>query len=913
MKHILSVSSSLVFTCILALDSVPASAADDVDIQYSRFVLDNGLTLIVHEDHKAPIVCVNVWYHVGSKNEKVGKTGFAHLFEHLMYNGSENFDDDYFRALDRLGATDVNGTTWLDRTNYFQNVPVTALDAVLWMESDRMGHMLGAVTQEKLDEQRGVVQNEKRRGEDQPYARAESRLGELMFPVGHPYSWDTIGSMADLEAASLEDVHEWFESYYGAANATLVIAGDINTDEVHARVIEYFGDIDSGPVVARLDKWVPRRTEEVREVMQDRVPQARLTKAWVLPEYTDPDRQYLDLVSDVLALGKTSRLFKRLVYDDQIATNVQASVYPFEIAGVLQIDVTAQPGGDLAQVERALDEELARLLADGPTQREVERVKTQHVARFIRNIEEIGYFGGKAQRLAMNQVYAGNPEHYKVKLHRVRSATPQDLGDAARQWLSSGASVIEVYPFPEYASSESQIDRSELPMPDSFPEVRFPTMERATLDNGLQIILVERQAVPVVGFRLVVDAGHASDQLGLLGTSSLAVSMMEEGTKKRSSLEISEELAMLGATLSMQSTLDQNVVSFSALKENLDASLDILADVVLNPAFPQVEFQRVQKQRIASIQREKATPRNLMYRLFPPLLFGTDHAYGLPLTGTGTETSVADLTRDDLIDFHRTWFRPNNATLVIVGATTLGEIVPQIERRFGNWKATEVPTKNLAPVARRTRAEVYVVDRPESEQSMIFAVHLAPPKANPNDIANEALNDILGGTFTSRLNMNLREDKHWAYYARTSLTSVRGPGAYLLFTEAQADKTAESMAEIQREISAIVGEAPPTAEELAKVKDKNTLTLPGRWERNDAVARDILELVRFGLDDGYWDEFPKQIRGLQLDQVRQAAQELYNPDGLLWVVIGDRAQIEAPIQALGFADIQWLDVDGNRL
>jgi zinc protease len=300
-------------------------------------------------------------------------------------------------------------------------------------------------------------------------------------------------------------------------------------------------------------------------------------------------------------MGKTSRLFKRLVYDDQIATDVGASVYPFEIAGVLQIDITAQPGADLVAVEQALDEELARLLADGPTEREVERVKTQHVARFIRNIEEIGYFGGKAQTLAMNQVYAGDAEHYKVKLERVRSATPQDLHDAAREWMSSGASVIEVYPFPDYASPESQVDRSELPMPDSFPEVKFPTMKPARLDNGLQVILVERQAVPVVGLRLILDAGHASDQLGLLGTSSLAVSMMEEGTKKRSALEISDELAMLGATLSMRSTLDQNVVSFSALKENLDASLDVMADVVLSPAFPQDEFDRVQKQRLAGI------------------------------------------------------------------------------------------------------------------------------------------------------------------------------------------------------------------------------------------------------------------------------------------------------------------------
>lgn len=604
--------------------------------------------------------------------------------------------------------------------------------------------------------------------------------------------------------------------------------------------------------------------------MQDRVPQARLIKAWVLPEYTHPDRQYLDLVSDVLAQGKTSRLFKRLVYDDKIATDVGAAVYPFEIAGVLQIDISAQPGVDLTTVEAALDE-----------------------------------------------VYAGDAEHYKVKLQRVRQATRKDLRGAAQRWLASGATVIEVYPFPEYSTTADSVDRSALPVPDSFPTVQFPAIERAALDNGLQVLLVQRSAVPVVGFRLVVDAGHASDQLGLLGTSSLAVGMMEEGTSSRDALQISDELATLGATFGVRSSLDQNVVTLSALKDNLDASLDVFADIVLHPAFPADQFERVRSQRLAAIQREKAAARSLAMRLYPPLLFGDGHAYGLPLTGTGTEASIAAMTRGALAAFHKTWFRPNNATLVVVGATTLAEILPKLERRFGKWARADVPTKNLAPVARRTSAEVFVVDRPESEQSMIYAVHLAPPKANVNDIANEALNDILGGNFTARLNMNLREDKHWAYYARSQIVSIRGPGAYTLFSQVQTDKTAEAMIEVQRELSAIVGDMPATAEELAKVKDKNTLTLPGRWERNDAVAQDLVNMARFGLADDYWNQFPARIRGLQLEQVQEAAEELLNPDGLLWLIVGDRNQIEASIRALGpelgFDDIQLLDTDGNRL
>lgn len=565
----------------------------------------------------------------------------------------------------------------------------------------------------------------------------------------------------------------------------------------------------------------------------------------------------------------------------------------------------------MAAVEAALNEELSRLLRDGPTKQEVERVKTQHVARFIRNIERIGSFGGKAQVLARNQVYAGNPEHYKVQLQRVRSATPGDLQQAAQRWLSSGATVIEVHPFPEYASTEEGVDRSQMPIPDSFPEVSFPAMQRGQLGNGLPVILVQRDAVPVVGLRLVVDAGHASDQHGLLGTSSLAVSMLDEGTKKRTALEISDELAMLGATLSKQSTLDQNVITLSALKENLDASLDIYADVLLNPTFPQVEFDRVRQQRLAAIEREKTSPRSLGRRLYPPLLWGSDHAYGLPQTGTGTEASVSAMTRETLADFHRTWFRPNNATLVIVGDTSLDEILPKLERRFGKWKSGDVPGKNLADLPRRTETEVYVVDRPQSAQSMIFAVHGAPPKANPNDIANEVVDDILGGTFTARLNMNLREDKGWAYYAYTYLVSIRGPGAYMLYSQVQTDKTADAMAEIQRELTAFVGEAPATADELAKIKDKSVLTLPGRWERNDAVAQDVVDMVRFGLADEYWDQYPEQIQGLKLEGVTDAAQQLLNPDGLLWLIIGDRAQIEESVRELGFADLQFLDADGN--
>ncbi|MGH6693585.1 MAG: M16 family metallopeptidase, partial [Gammaproteobacteria bacterium] len=492
---------TLVALATLAVGAVAAAA--EIDIPFKKFVLDNGLTLIVHEDHKAPIVAVNVWYHVGSKNEKPGKTGFAHLFEHLMFNGSEHFNTDYFKAMDRIGATDLNGTTNFDRTNYFQNVPNTALDTVLWLESDRMGHLLGVIDQPRLDEQRGVVQNEKRQGENQPYGRAFLNIFENTYPKGHPYSWSVIGSLEDLDAASLEDVKSWFKSYYGAANAVITVAGDVDAEAVRKSVEQNFGDIPAGPPVERQRSWVARRAGEHRQVMQDRVPQARVYKAWNIPEWGDIDTEHLDLVSDLLTAGKTSRLYERLVYKDQIATDVNSFVYAREIGSLFILSATAQPGQDLAKVEKAIDEEMRRLLADGPTAEELARVKTQNRAEFVRGVERIGGFGGKSDILAQNEVYGGDPSLYKRWLQRVTSVSETDLREAASRWLADGAFVLEVSPYPEYKTVETAVDRSKLPEPDSFPASRFPDLSKGALPNGMKLILARRTAVPVVRFHLM--------------------------------------------------------------------------------------------------------------------------------------------------------------------------------------------------------------------------------------------------------------------------------------------------------------------------------------------------------------------------------------------------------------------------
>jgi len=893
---------------------VPATAAElpIPDIAYQKFTLENGLTLIVHEDHKAPIVAVNVWYHVGSKNEKLGRTGFAHLFEHLMFNGSENFNKDYFMAVEPIGATDLNGTTNNDRTNYFQNVPKSALDTVLWLESDRMGHLLGAIDQAKLDEQRGVVQNEKRQGENEPYAVSEELITKATFPVGHPYSWTVIGSMDDLGAAKLEDVQEWFKTYYGPNNAVIVIAGDVAAQDALARVKKYFGDIPPGPPVARFEQWVAKREGSQRQQVQDRVPQARVIKVWNVPGDATRDRVLLSVAARVLSSGKSSRLYKRLVYDDQIATSATAFLDTREIASQFTLQADAKKDTDPAKVEAALDQELAKFLSNGPTQEELDRVRADFFAGFIRGVERIGGFGGKSDVLAASQIYGGSPDAYKQELEIFRSATPAQVKEAAQRWLSDGTYTLRIDPFPaELKASAAGADRKSLPEPGAPPVASFPKRETATLSNGLKIILAERHAIPVIDFNLMLDAGSAADAGVIPGTAELAMSMLDEGTAKRNSLQISDEQQKLGADIGAGSDLDTSYVTLSALKANLDASLALYSDVILNPSFPQADFERLRKQQIATIQREKLQPVGMALRVFPKLLYGTDHPYALPFTGSGYEDGVAKLKREDLVKFHQTWFKPDRATMVVVGDTTLAEIKPKLESLFQGWKKGSVPSKTLKSVSQPAGTTVYILDRPGALQSVILAGQLAPPTANPDEIALDAMTQVLGGSFIARLNMNLREGKHWSYGSYAFVPDARGQRPFLGYAPVQTDKTKEAMVEVMNEFKGIVSKKPVTSEELGQAQDGMTKTLAGQWETQGAVAGSIGEMVRFGLPDDYFETYTSKVRALKASDLDAIAKKTLSPDKMVWVVVGDRAKIEAGIKELNWGPVKYLDADGN--
>lgn len=896
----------------IALAAAPAQAAD-IAIPYEEFTLDNGLRVVVHEDRKAPIVAVSVWYHVGSKDEPEGRSGFAHLFEHLMFNGSENFDDEWFGPLDEVGATDNNGTTSFDRTNYFQTVPTPALDRVLWMESDRMGHLLGAITQEKLDNQRGVVQNEKRSSDNEPYGRMQYATLAGALPAGHPYAHSTIGSMEDLEAADLETVKAWFRDYYGAANAVLVLAGDIDAKTAREKVEKYFGDIDAGPPLVRAVLNAPKLETNKREIMYDRAPQVKIDRNWIAPPRTTKDAVLLMLAAEALGGGKTSRLYQRLVYDLELATSASASNYELELLSFYSVTIDPKKDADPAVVEAEMEKVIAEFLAKGPTKAELARAKTAIEAGVLRGLEKVGGFGGKAVTLAEGALYADDPGFIIKQLDWMNAATPAEVLDAARRVMNAGYYQLTVLPYADH-STVAGVDRSGgLPAaPAAMPDLDFPAVEQATLSNGLKIVLASRPSVPIVNVALQFDAGFASDAAGAkLGAASFAGAMLDEGTKRRSALQIAEELEGLGATLGVRSNLDMTGVSLSALKSNLAPSLDVMADIVRNPAFDQGEIDKLRQRWIAGIEQEKADPVQLALRVLPPVLYGEGHAYGVPFTGSGAIASITAMTRDDLVKFQQTWLRPDNATIFVVGDATMEEMKPALEKSFGNWRAPaiEIPKKNIAEVSRPAKGRVIIIDKPGAPQSLILAGAVSPPTGAPDNIALNAMNDILGGQFTARVNMNLREDKGWAYGAYTFFQDARGQRPYLVYAPVQTDKTKESLAELVKELNAIRTTKPATAAELKRAIDTNVRSLPGSFETSSDVLGSLASSARFGRPLDYPASLKNKYEALTLADMKAAAAEAVHPESLVWVIVGDRAKIEAGVAALGLGAIEVKSLD----
>ncbi len=894
-----------------------------IDIPHETFTLPNGLRVIVHTDRKAPIVAVSVWYHVGSKDEPAGKTGFAHLFEHLMFNGSENADGDYFDPLKRIGATDLNGTTWFDRTNYYQTVPTGALETALFLESDRMGWLLKAVTQEKLDNQRGVVQNEKRQGDNQPYGLVEYAQLEALFPEGHPYRHSTIGSMADLDAASLDDVKQWFRDKYGPNNAVLVLSGDVDVATAKQLVAKYFGNIPRGPAVSPAMAEVPTLAAPKSETMTDKVATVRLYRNWAVPGLTSPDIVPLDMFAAVLGGLASSRLDNQLVKGEKVAVSVSASVQPFERVGQFEVVANVKPGVDPALVGQRVDAIIAELLAKGPTADEVQRVAMREITGRVNALESVN---AKASMLAEGALYARDPDFHKKQLAQYAAATPAQIRDVARKWLSRPAYALSVVPGERAAYVEAKgsapaqkprhyrapepnaavpapsggVDRSKFPTVGQIDDLDFPTVRHAQLGNGIKLRYVQRPGAPLTKIAISFDAGTASDSKAKLGLHALGLALLDEGTTSRGSIAIAEEQERLGASIGTGSSMDRASVSLSALTPNLAPSLDLLADIVRNPAFDPAEIERVRGQMLTRIQSEMTDPSSIASRAMGPILYGEAHPYGIPLTGSGTAETVKGISRADLVAFHQRWIRPDTAEIFVVSDAPLEQIQPLLDARFGNWTAVGTKgVKNLAAPVSPANPRIVLIDRPGSPQSLIYGGQLLGFDGTRDTLDIATANEILGGDFLSRINMDLRETKGWAYGAGGGINRMLGRVPYLVRAPVQADKTGPSIAAIQEQMNLFLTSKGITADELDRTITGNIRELPGSFASAGSVLGAMMSNAAYGRPDDYYEHLAARYRAFTAAQLDQAARDTIDPSKFVWVVVGDAAKVKPQLDALG--------------
>ena len=908
-----AIKRTFLILSLISFSFVSLASEDIPEISYEKFTLPNGLTVIVHEDHKIPVVAVNIWYDVGSKDELPGKTGFAHLFEHLMFNGTENYNDEYFGPFQQVGATDMNGTTNADRTNYFENVPTPALDLALWMESDRMGHLLGVVNEEKLNEQRGVVQNEKRQGENQPYGRVFLQAGKATFPQGHPYSWSTIGSMADLNAASLEDVQEWFKTYYGPNNAVLSLAGDINVEEAKELVNKYFGDIPAGPEPIKRKKWIAKRTGQTREVMYDRVPNTRIYKVWNTAEKGTKDEAHLELIASLLAGGKNSSLYQSLVYEKQLATDISAFYYDREIAGQFWIAADLSNGQSLEELEKGIDEALHEFIKKGPIKKRLDNTVISLRASWIKGLQRVGGFGGKSDILAKGEVYQGDPGAYKNLISMITNASAKDLKATAKKWLSNGDYVLTVIPNAQRSfNTESTVDRSQLPFPTEFPTLDLPDIQRAKLSNGLEIVLAERHDVPMINLSVQFKSGHSSDSNEQPGLASFSMSMLTEGTKRYNALQLSSKLEELGTDLYTNVGLDSSSINVSSLKSNLIPSLDLLYEVMTEAVFDEKEIERKKIRWLASIDQSLSTPNGIVSNIAPGLLYGDKNPYGKPFSGNGTRESIQWMERESMIGYTQEMLNPSNATILVVGDTNLDEITTVLENKFGTWSDSQSYQDNVIDYQNYqtpTERKIYLVDKPGAVQSLIVAGQLLPSPDTEDEIDIELMNAVIGGSFTSRLNMNLREDKSWSYGARARLSRFKGPRPMLVYAPVQTDKTVPSIQEIIREYDEYLTSRPAQTDELEAIVKDRSLGLIGQFETFGALMGGLSGVVTFNRSDDYLESLPEAYQAIKIDDIHQATNTYIDPNIWTWIIVGDLSIIENEIRELELGKIEIIKLD----
>ncbi|MCC7462521.1 MAG: insulinase family protein [Gammaproteobacteria bacterium] len=897
-------------------------------LEYEKYTLPNGLDVILVEDHRLPLVAVNLWYHVGPANERPGRTGFAHLFEHMMFQGSRHVGSDrHIQRLEAAGASEINGTTDFDRTNYFETLPSNQLELALWMESDRMGFLLDTLDQQELTGQIDVVRNERRQSiENAPYGLVEEEIFHQLFPAGHPYYASVIGSHADLEAARLEDVRAFFREYYAPNNASLAIVGDIDKARTRALVEKYFGPLAAGQPVSRPAVATPPISAEKRVTVSDKVELPRVYLAWLTAPIYQPGDAEADLLAALLGGGKSSRLYKDLVYEKKIAQDVAAQQYSLTLGSVFIIQATAKPGITPAQLEAAIDAQLARLRAEGPTQAELERARNTIETRIMRGLESLGGFGGVADRLNQYNHHLGNPGYLAEDIGRYRAATPASLRDVAARTLTPAARVVVVgvpgekrlqdvprrplaagrrQPLPADAAEWRAVPPAAAPASN----LSLPMPQRFTLPNGLDVLLLEQHQLPVFAASLYVLRGSEANPPQLPGLAAFTADMLDEGTTTRPALRLADDVAQIGATLAAGSSSDRSAVSIAALRRNADSAFALLADVALHPAFAATEIERLRDERLTSLLQERDDVRALAERVFNRTVYGPDHPYGH--TEIGSEAALKALTRADLERFWKAGYVPGNAALVVSGDLTLAELRKLAEKHFGQWSGSSSAVQ-LPPVPAATGRTLVIVDQPGAPQTALRIGQVGVPRSSPDYVALEVMNTELGGLFSSRINLNLREQHGYTYGAGSRFAFRRGPGPFYVSTAVRADATAPAVREIFKEIERMRA-TPVTDAELSLARDSFARSLAGLFETTSQSVGSIGEIYVYGLPLDYYGTLPASIEAVSAADVQRVARQYLTPEKMAVVAAGDRRLIAPGLVNLRLGPVELRDFDGNAI
>ena len=883
-----------------------------VSISYEKHTLSNGLDLILHEDHSLPIVAVNVWYHVGSKDEEVGRTGFAHLFEHVMFEGSKHHNRSFFEPLQRVGAT-LNGSTTADRTNYWENVPSNYLELALWLEADRMGFLLDALDQKRFEIQRDVVKNERRqRYENTPYGMAQFLLQPAVFPAPHPYNWTTIGSMEDLDAAALDDIKAFFRRFYAPSNASLAIAGDFAPDKARRLVERYFGDIPPGPAVNRVGRMDSELRGQVSLTMTDKVQLPRLHLVWPTVPIFDADQAPLDILAAVLADGKSSRLHRSLVYEKQIAHDVGVFDYSQQIAGEFFVEVTANPGHSLEEIEAVVQTELDRARREPPSEREMTRAKNRIESQHTHQLEQLGGFGGRADQLNYYNTIGGDPGIINSDLDRYMAVTAEDVQRVASSALGDSFVRLAVLPEEPLKPTASTVDRSSAPKAPAPKTFAPPVPSRARLSNGLDILFVEKPGIPTVAFSLVFNAGGETDPPDRPGLAHMTASMLPEGTVNRSSQQIADEMEFIGSQLGSDASREHTVLIAETLTSQWGAALEIMADVVRNANFVPEELERVRRERLTDLRRVADNPPVIASRASRGLLYGPDTRYGHPLSGT--EASVEGMSRDELVGYFDRHFGPKGATLIVVGDVTEGDVLSKAEASFGDWAGGDGKLVASAEDGEGAPAPttIFLADKPGAAQSIIRTGHLTVARHHPDYYAIYLMNYVFGGPFVSRLNSNLREDKGYSYGYISSIDWLNGPSALLAGGGVQTAVTKEAVAETLKEFADIREGRPVTKSELEDARDGMLRGLPSQFETHGQTLQLLTRIVVFDLPDDYFSSFTASLQAVSLEDVHRVATERLDYDHLKILVVGDKEVVEPGLRELGLP-LASVDYEGREL